>query len=102
METMKPVAKEAKMNKAEAHQPHSGHARPAPPAGVGNEKKADMKGALQGQPTDGSHVGHTHLGHAVAELHEQHPIAYHEHGPHHGTDHHIRHEPMHGLRPSKG
>ncbi len=93
---MKPAAAEAKMNKAEASEPRSGHRAPAAARGgseVGNETKADMKGALGGNPTDGNP-----LTHAVHELHSQHPIAYHDHGPHHGHTHHIRHEPMHGLK----
>ncbi len=83
---MKPVAGEAKMNTGEAREPKSGHAKPAPAASPGGEKKADMKGAIGGSPTDG-------LSGAVSELKRQHPIAHHDHGPHHGTDHHIRHEP---------
>lgn len=101
---MKPVAGEAKMNKAEAREPKGGHDRPAASRGgseVGGEKKANMRGALEGSPTDGGHVGHTGLSHAVHELKEQHPLEYHDHGPHHGTDHHIRHEPMHGLKVHK-
>ncbi len=54
---------------------------------VGNETKADMKS--------------TGLGGAVAELHSQHPIAHHDHGPHHGQQHHVRHEPLHGMKPGK-
>lgn len=97
---MKPVAGEAMMNKAEMHEPKSGHKAPAGAKGmgsdVGGESKANMRGAL-----DGSHVGHTHLSHAMKELHEQHPIKHHDHGPHHGSDHHIRHEPLHGMKPGK-
>lgn len=95
---MKPVGAEAKMNRAEAKEPKSGHAAPAAARGgseVGNESKANMKGALGGNPTDGNP-----LRHATAELHAQHPIAHHDHGPHHGMNHHIRHEPLHGLKPS--
>ena len=45
---MKPVAKEAKMNKAEAHEPKSGHMRPAgagkgPSGDAGSMKSADMR-----------------------------------------------------------
>lgn len=87
-----PVGKEAKMNRAEEREPHSGHEAPARAAGVGDEKKADMRGAIDGSPTDKNP-----LRGAMRELHEQHPHAYHEHGPHHGTKDHIRHEPMHGL-----
>ena len=42
------------------------------------------------------------LGHAMKELHRQHPHKHHEHGPHHGKEHHIRHEPLHGLHPKSG
>lgn len=90
MKDMKPVAGEAKMNRAEEHEPKSGHSRPAAAKGgseVGGETKANMRGALEGNPTDGMKG---HLGHAMDELHSQHPIEHHDHGPHHGTDHHIR------------
>jgi hypothetical protein len=87
------VAKEAKMNKATGEEPKSGHERPAHAAGVGNETKADMKGAQEGQPTDKNP-----LHGAVKELHSQHPHHYSDHGPHHGTKTHIRHEPLHGMK----
>lgn len=80
---------ESRINRAQEHEPRSGHRAPAR-GGVGNERSPDMKGALEGNPTDGMHGG---LHHAVRELHEQHPIEYHDHGPHHGTDHHVRHKP---------
>lgn len=90
---MKPVAGEMKMNKAEAHQPKSGHKAPAGAKGmgsdVGGEIKANMKGAMDGNPTDGGH-----LRGAMRELHMQHPHAHHDHGPHHGGTEHIRHEPV--------
>jgi len=95
MRDMKPVAKEAKMNKAEGHEPKSGHSAPARASGPGPEKKADMAGAQMGQPTDKNP-----LTHAVHELHSQHPHSYHDHGPHHGTTTHVRHQPLHGLKPS--
>jgi len=99
--TVKPVHGEARMNRAEEAEPHAGHARPAATSGrhhdAGGEVKADIRGAQMGNPTDKSP-----LHGAVKELHEQHPIAHHDHGPHHGTKHHIRHEPLHGLRPHKG
>jgi hypothetical protein len=43
---------------------------------------------------------HNPLRGAVHELHEQHPEKHHDRGPHHGKEHHIRHEPLHGLKPS--
>lgn len=80
---MKPVAKEAKMNKAEAHQPKSGHDKPAASGkgasmDAGSMGEANMAGAFSG---------------AVAELHAQHPHAHYDHGPHHGTTTHQRHKP---------
>lgn len=83
------MKKEPMMNKAEEAEPKSMHKKPAA-AGVGNERKADMKGALMGQPEDGNP-----LRHAVKELHSQHPIKHDDHGPHHHTTHHMRHRPMH-------
>ena len=88
----------AKMNKAAGEEPKSGHRPPAASKGgseVGNETKADMKGAQMGQPTDGNP-----LRGATKELHDQHPIGYADRGPHHGTDHHLRHMPLHGMKPS--
>ena len=93
--SIRPVAKEAKMNRAEAAEPKSGHEAPARASGVGQSKKADMSDALMGQPTDKSP-----LKGAVHELHAQHPHAYHEHGPHHGTSTHVRHMPLHGMKPT--
>ncbi len=103
--TVRPVPKEAKMNKAAALQEKTGHERPAraPAHAAGEERKADVKDAQLGQPTDKMPIGpgHTHLSGATKELHEQHPIPYHDHGPHHGKDHHIRHQPLHGLKPGR-
>ena len=87
----KPMAEAAKMNKAEAAEPKSGHRTPAahgkgPSSDAGSMSHANMAGAFSD---------------AVAELHAQHPIPYHDHGPHHGTTHHIRHEPLHGMKPSR-
>lgn len=81
---MKPMAGPAKINAAAAAQPKSGHKMPAASgkaasANAGSMGKADMGGAFSG---------------AVAELQSQHPIPHHDHGPHHGTTHHIRHKPM--------
>lgn len=87
---------EGVINRAAEQEPRSGH-RPPAKGGVGNETKADMKGALEGSPTD-----HNPLRGAVQHLHEEHPIPYHDHGPHHGTDHHLRHEPLHGMKPTRG
>ena len=86
MNTVKPVAGEAKVNAGAAREPKSSHAKPAggQKSPVGNETKADMAG--------------TGLSGAVAELRSQHPIAHYDHGPHLGTDHHRRHEALHGMK----
>lgn len=89
---MRPMGKESKMNRAEAEEPKAGHKAPAAARGgseVGNESKANMKGALGGSPEDGMSMKG-----ASRELHSQHPHQYHEHGPHHGTKDHIRHMPV--------
>lgn len=75
---MRPVAKEAKMNRAEGHEPKSGHRAPAK-ANAGPEKHANMKGALMGSPTD-----HNPLKAATKELYKQHPHKHDDLGPHHG------------------
>lgn len=82
--------KEKEIVRAEASEPkRSSSSKPAPATGVGNEKRADVRGAqMGGDKAEG-------LGGAMRELHEQHPIKHFDHGPHHGTDHHMRHEPMH-------
>lgn len=67
-----------------------------PQSNVGNETKPDMHGALMGKPTD-----HNPLRGATKELASQHPHSYSDHGPHHGTKDHVRHQPLHGLH-SKG
>lgn len=94
--SVRPVPKEAKMNKAAELQEKTGHNKPAggKAHAAGPEVKADVKGAQLGEPTDKSP-----LSGAVRELKGQHPIAYHDHGPHHGTNHHVRHQPLHGLKP---
>lgn len=89
--------KESEINRAAADMPKSGHRPPAPAAGVGNETKADVAGALMGQPTDKNP-----LAGAMRELHDQHPHDYCDHGPHHGTSEHVRHMPLHGLKPAGG
>ena len=90
---MKIQGKEAMLNKAAGEQPKSGHAKPAGKASgsnVGRTDKADMAGAFKGNDP---------LAGAIAELHAQHPIDYDDLGPHHGGNTHIRHEPLHGLKP---
>ena len=73
---MKISGVEAKMNKAaESIHKSGGEVRKGPAASkggseVGNETKANMKGAL---------------GDAVSHLHSQHPEAYDDLGPHHSS-----------------
>jgi hypothetical protein len=95
-QSVRPVPKEAKMNKAAELQEKTGHEKSSGGKAheAGPEKKADTKGALHGEPTDKNP-----LHGAMKELKHQHPIPYHDHGPHHGTSHHVRHEPLHGLKP---
>lgn len=83
--------------------PHRQTANRHHTAGVGNERKADVKGVQEGGSAAeaAGNMIHEGLKGAVKELHEQHPHEYHEHGPHHGTTTHMRHEPMHGMKPSR-
>ena len=89
------------INKAAGEMPKSGHMRPAGPSkgnNVGNETKADVKGTQEGGSM--AEAANNPLRGAVQHLHTEHPIAYHEHGPHHDTDHHRTHMPLHGMKPS--
>jgi len=69
---------------------------------VGNERKAGMRQTQEGGSRaeargDAVHSNEGmagHLGHAVGELHRQHPEHHHDLGPHHGGTSHIRHEPV--------
>lgn len=71
--------------------------RPSPPAGIGDEKRPNVRGAQEGgSEAEAAGPGKSHLGHAVEELHSQHPHHHSVGGVHHTTDH-IRHVPMHGL-----
>jgi len=102
-----PGGREASMNKAENREPKGGgHDAPRRGAAaargnehdhVGNERSPDMKGALMGNPTD-----HNPLHGAVKELHAQHPHHHDDLGPHHGKEHHVRHTPLHGMKPEGG
>lgn len=99
--TRKMSGKEGMMNKAEGAEPKSGHRPPAKARdNAGPEKHADVKGAQEGGSfAENSPTG---LSGAMHELHSQHPHKHHDHGPHHGTKDHVRHMPLHGLRPHKG
>lgn len=99
---------EGRINKAQenVHKEHRTETRMGGSHGrgsdVGNETKANVKGAQMGGTAaeargDAVHSNEGmkgHLGHAVAELHKQHPHKHNDHGPHHGTTTHIRHEPV--------
>ena len=75
-------------------------ATPRSKSDVGNETKADVKGAMEGgSRAEGSM---NPLKHAVSDLKKQHPEGYADHGPHHGGASHVRHQPLGGLRPSRG
>lgn len=80
-DTMRPSSQMAHGQGDVREKPHT--------ANVGNETKADMKGAMLGQPTDKNP-----LRGALQELGAQHPIKYDDRGPHQGKDHHVRHVPM--------
>ena len=96
------MGKEKMMNKAESSVHKAGGDKREKPAAsrgrseVGNETRPDMHGALEGRPTDKNP-----LHGAMRELHKQHPHKHDDLGPHHGEKHHIRHEPLHGLKPAR-
>jgi hypothetical protein len=101
------AGKEGMMNRAEEEEPHTVRDRTparAPKHAAGEETKYSNR-AWTSEREKISGMGSAHvgadLGKAVDELHEQHPIKHHQHGPHHGKTHHIRHEPMHGLHPKR-
>lgn len=102
---MKRGGMEGKMNRAEEniHKESGVHPKPRS-AGIGNEKRADMSvqsggSAAEARGTPG--IGSTHLGHAMKELHAQHPEHHMDRGPHHGGKMHERHMPLHGMKPGK-
>ena len=98
---MKPTASPASINSAAAAQPRSGAQAPAGPTGPGAESKADMSGAFAGKPAVGVARQLSTLSGAMSELKDSHPVQYYDHGPHHGTAHHRRHEPLAGMNPKK-
>ena len=88
---------ERAMEKGDAHEPRGGGDAPRQrpyPADAGPERKAEVRAAQDSNPSE-----HNPLRGAVQELGRQHPIKHDDHGPHHGTDHHIRHMPLHGMKP---
>jgi len=79
--------------------------RPAGPKGdgaknpmAGSETKANVKGAQLGGSM--AEAAGNPLTGAKNELRSQHPHDYTDHGPHHGGTEHIRHMPLHGMKPS--
>jgi hypothetical protein len=100
------MSKESRIDKAARKMPHREVSKP--PAGdrgsgsdVGNERKADVRGAQEGGSRAEGCCGSTHLGHAVKELHSQHPHGHMDRGPHHEWRGKVRHEPLHGMTPHK-
>lgn len=96
---------EGRMNRAEESIHKESADRPHPrSAGIGGQH-SDVKGTQEGGPSAEARgtpgIGSTHLGHAMHELHRQHPEHHMDRGPHHGGHEHIRHEPLGGLRPAK-
>jgi len=96
---MRPTGKKEMMNKTADAAPRSGHKPPAPATPPGKTRPAEMKGALTGSPMDKMPAssgkssigpGGTGLAGAVAELKSQHPHAYSDLGPFHGTTSHVR------------
>lgn len=59
--------------------------------GVGNERKGDVRGTQEGGSA--AEAAGNPLRGAMAELRSQHPHGYDDHGPHHGTNSHVRHMP---------
>ena len=79
--------KRAEINSAaKPNMDHGGAPRgKARTAGVGNERRADTYGAIEGSPTDGNP-----LSRARDELYAQHPEKHDDLGPHHGSTAHLR------------
>lgn len=99
---------EGRMNRAEEsiHKEHSARTRMGGSHGkgsdVGNERKADVRGTQEGGSAAEAGGLRASLKHAVHELHSQHPHEHDDHGPHHGGMEHVRHKPLHGMKPGGG
>ena len=99
------MSSEGRMNRAEesTHKEHRAETRMGGSHGrgsdVGNERKAEVRGVQEGGSAAEAHGLTGSLKHAVGELHSQHPHRHDDHGPHHGGTEHIRHMPLHGMRP---
>lgn len=91
--------KESEINRAQESEPKGrvGHAAPA--AGVGQERKAEVRQTQEGGSA--AEAANNPLRGAVQHLHREHPHAHSDHGPHHGTTDHITHMPLHGMKPGK-
>lgn len=86
--------------------PTSDPAKPSrKPAASGSRTRAvgqeTPKGGIEAAMGGSVMAGDSGISGAVGELNSQHPHQYHDHGPHHGTTDHVRHQPLHGLKPTK-
>ena len=103
--SMRVAPKEAKMNRAENAEPKARvRMRVDGSQGEGSDVGSERHAAIRAVQEGGSMAEESGnpLTSARHELKSQHPHEYHEHGPHHGTKDHIRHVPLHGMKPSKG
>lgn len=57
---------------------------------VGNERQAQVRATQEGGSA--AEAAGNPLRGAMQHLHSEHPHSYADHGPHHGTSDHIRHE----------
>lgn len=93
-------AKEGIRKKAASGSAKAAVGRESGSTGGGQMREALGSSSFGGEGTS-SLVGETGLKSAVDDLYKQHPQGYDSHGPHHGTQDHVRHQPLHGLRPTK-
>ena len=68
--------------------------------GVGNERKADTKGAQMGGSAAEAKGTRGALSEATAHLRSEHPTKHDDIGPHHGGNDHVRHSPA--VAPNRG
>ncbi len=86
------------INKAAAEMPSRETKSRVNTGSVGSERPVSPRVVQEGGSA--AEAGGNSLRQATGELKSQHPIEYHEHGPHHGTDHHVRHAPA--VKPNRG
>lgn len=94
------VMRNAAEEKSPRRQTSAKPGAPSRGSDVGNEIKAAVRAVQEGGSM--AEASGNPLKHATAELHSQHPHPYTDHGPHHGTTDHVRHQPLHGMTPSNG